>query len=194
MKAAGVTTVICVCDEFSPIFLTRAADQQHYRPEWMQIWWPDPWQRLAASSSVEPFDAHRWNLSGLPRRRGRCDLAGGRGRRAAASRGGPAAWCTSSWSPCSPASRRPGRTSRRRRSSRGGSRCPRRRRATTAHGPSVPACSTRGPSSSSAGTTRRLAATSTARPAPSSAAKAGRWFRFDDASSTRHRAAWMCGP
>jgi hypothetical protein len=50
MKAAGVTTVICLCDEFSPIFLTRAADQQHYRPEWMQVWWPDPWQRLAASS------------------------------------------------------------------------------------------------------------------------------------------------
>lgn len=50
MKAAGVTTVLCVCDEFSPIFLTRAADQQHFQPEWMQIWWPDPWQRLAASS------------------------------------------------------------------------------------------------------------------------------------------------
>ncbi len=50
MKAAGVTTLMCVCDEFSPIFLTRAADQQHYAPEWMQIWWPDPWQRLANSS------------------------------------------------------------------------------------------------------------------------------------------------
>ena len=50
MKAAGVTTVLCVCDEFSPIFLTRAAEQQQYRPEWLQLWWPDPWQRLAASS------------------------------------------------------------------------------------------------------------------------------------------------
>ena len=50
MKDAGVTTVLCVCDEFSPIFITRAADQQQYQPEWLQIWWPDPWQRLAASS------------------------------------------------------------------------------------------------------------------------------------------------
>lgn len=49
-KAAGVTTVLCVCDEFSPIFLTRAADQQQYRPEWFQLWWPDPWQRLASSN------------------------------------------------------------------------------------------------------------------------------------------------
>jgi hypothetical protein len=50
MKAAEVTTVVCVCDEFSPIFVTRAAEQQQYRPEWLQIWWPDPWQRLAASA------------------------------------------------------------------------------------------------------------------------------------------------
>ena len=49
MKAAGVTTVLCACDEFSPIFITRAAEQQQYRPEWLQVWWPDPWQRLAAA-------------------------------------------------------------------------------------------------------------------------------------------------
>jgi hypothetical protein len=48
MKAAGVTTVLCVCDEFSPIFLSRAADQQHYDPEWLQMWFPDPWARLAS--------------------------------------------------------------------------------------------------------------------------------------------------
>ncbi len=50
MKDAGVTTVLCQCDQFSPIFLTRAADQQHYGPEWVQLWWPDPWQRLANES------------------------------------------------------------------------------------------------------------------------------------------------
>lgn len=49
MKAAGVTTILCACDQFSPIFLTRAADSQHYYPEWMDLGWPDPWGRLAAA-------------------------------------------------------------------------------------------------------------------------------------------------
>ncbi len=50
LKAAGATTVICLCDVFTPIFLTRAADQQHYGPEWLHSWWPDPWQRLTSSA------------------------------------------------------------------------------------------------------------------------------------------------
>ena len=47
LKAAGVTTILCACDEFSPIFLSRAADSQDYYPEWFAMAWPDPWGRLA---------------------------------------------------------------------------------------------------------------------------------------------------
>ena len=47
MKDAGVTTIICLCDEFSPIFLTGAAFTQEYGPEWVMMRWPDPWGRLA---------------------------------------------------------------------------------------------------------------------------------------------------
>ena len=46
MKDAGVTTIICLCDEFSPLFLTRAAADQQYEPEWLMQRWPDPWGRL----------------------------------------------------------------------------------------------------------------------------------------------------
>jgi hypothetical protein len=35
MRAAGVTTVICYCDPLMPAFLSQAADQQKYNPEWM---------------------------------------------------------------------------------------------------------------------------------------------------------------
>ncbi len=34
-KAAGVTTVACLCDPISPIFMTSAARQQDYWPEWV---------------------------------------------------------------------------------------------------------------------------------------------------------------
>lgn len=38
MKARGITTVICgICDDVSPVFLTQAADQQDYYPEWVMI-------------------------------------------------------------------------------------------------------------------------------------------------------------
>jgi hypothetical protein len=35
MKAAGVTSIICSCDPFGPIFLTKDAQQQLYGPEWI---------------------------------------------------------------------------------------------------------------------------------------------------------------
>jgi hypothetical protein len=42
MKAAGVTTIVCGCDPLVPIFLSQAADQQHYYPEWFDDnWWGD---------------------------------------------------------------------------------------------------------------------------------------------------------
>jgi hypothetical protein len=36
-KAAGVTTVILACDNLSPIFLSNAAKQQNWHPEWLLI-------------------------------------------------------------------------------------------------------------------------------------------------------------
>jgi hypothetical protein len=35
MKAAGVTTVMCMCDPLLPYFATPQANQQDYRPEWL---------------------------------------------------------------------------------------------------------------------------------------------------------------
>lgn len=35
LKKAGVTTVTCLCDPVMPAFLTQAADQQQYFPEWL---------------------------------------------------------------------------------------------------------------------------------------------------------------
>ncbi|HZT66215.1 MAG TPA: hypothetical protein VFA11_10545 [Acidimicrobiales bacterium] len=42
MKAAGVTTILCACDPIVPIFLTNAADQQNYVPEWDSSFFGDP--------------------------------------------------------------------------------------------------------------------------------------------------------
>ena len=36
MSQAGVTTLMCVCDPVAPVFLTSAATQQQYNPEWLQ--------------------------------------------------------------------------------------------------------------------------------------------------------------
>lgn len=36
MRNAGVTSVMCVCDPVAPVFLTKAATQQAYFPEWIQ--------------------------------------------------------------------------------------------------------------------------------------------------------------
>jgi len=35
MIAEGVTSVVCACDPFSPIFFTQEATRQNYRPEWI---------------------------------------------------------------------------------------------------------------------------------------------------------------
>ncbi|HKY77771.1 MAG TPA: ABC transporter substrate-binding protein, partial [Acidimicrobiia bacterium] len=35
MKAAGVTTVMCMCDPLLPYFATPQANQQNYHPEWL---------------------------------------------------------------------------------------------------------------------------------------------------------------
>lgn len=62
MHAAGVTTVLCWCDPVIPVFLTQAADQQQYRPEWFEHDWFEPTARLYASDQWRHALslAHQW--------------------------------------------------------------------------------------------------------------------------------------
>ncbi|HET6793178.1 MAG TPA: hypothetical protein VFH45_01975 [Acidimicrobiales bacterium] len=55
MKAAGVTTILCACDPIVPIFLTNAADQQNYFPEWDVSYFGDPVGR--------DYDQKEWSHS-----------------------------------------------------------------------------------------------------------------------------------
>lgn len=52
LKSAGVTTVICACDPIVPSFVTQAAIQQSYYPEWGTLWWGDPLGRLGQTSEM----------------------------------------------------------------------------------------------------------------------------------------------
>ena len=42
LKAANVTTPICVCDPIVEITIAQAANSQQYRPEWLAVSWGDP--------------------------------------------------------------------------------------------------------------------------------------------------------
>jgi hypothetical protein len=53
MKAAGVTTLLCYCDPLIPIFLSQAAQQQQYSPEWYEPYYRDPQGRL--------MDKNQWS-------------------------------------------------------------------------------------------------------------------------------------
>jgi hypothetical protein len=46
LKTSGVTTVLCYCDPLIPIFISQAADQQQYKPEWTEPNYRDPQGRL----------------------------------------------------------------------------------------------------------------------------------------------------
>lgn len=46
MKANNVTTVLCGCDPVGEIYVTQAADQQNYGPEWFSNWLPAQMERL----------------------------------------------------------------------------------------------------------------------------------------------------
>jgi len=50
MKSAGVTTFLCFCDPLVPIFLSQAADQQRYYPEWSEPWYRDAQGRLESQT------------------------------------------------------------------------------------------------------------------------------------------------
>ena len=52
MKAAGVSTVVCLCDGISGIFFTNAADSQGYHPEWLMMGTSDYTARRWSSSQV----------------------------------------------------------------------------------------------------------------------------------------------
>jgi hypothetical protein len=52
MKAAGVTTIICLCDPLFPILLDQTADQQQYYPEWVGVGFLDPAGRLPAQDQM----------------------------------------------------------------------------------------------------------------------------------------------
>jgi hypothetical protein len=42
LKAANVTTPICICDPIVEITISQAAANQQYRPEWLAVAWGDP--------------------------------------------------------------------------------------------------------------------------------------------------------
>ncbi len=46
MKANNVTTIVCGCDPVGEIYVTQAADQQNYGPEWFSEWLPPQFERL----------------------------------------------------------------------------------------------------------------------------------------------------
>lgn len=50
LQAADVTTVFCGCDPETPIYMTKAANEQGYHPEWVSINVGDPYGRLPAQN------------------------------------------------------------------------------------------------------------------------------------------------
>ncbi|HAM01335.1 MAG TPA: hypothetical protein DCQ30_03780 [Acidimicrobiaceae bacterium] len=46
MKANNVTTILCGCDPVGTIYVSQAADQQNYGPEWFSEWLPPQFERL----------------------------------------------------------------------------------------------------------------------------------------------------
>jgi hypothetical protein len=42
LKAANVTTPICICDPIVEITISQAANSQQYKPEWLAVAWGDP--------------------------------------------------------------------------------------------------------------------------------------------------------
>ena len=53
LNAAHVTTILCACDPIADIFLSQAADNQQYYPEWVASYFGDPIGRNY--DQVEPY-------------------------------------------------------------------------------------------------------------------------------------------
>ncbi len=66
LQSAGTTTIVCLCDTLTPIFLTKAATTQGYFPEWLQTGFlyedADQVGRLYDQSQW----AHDFGVSSLP--------------------------------------------------------------------------------------------------------------------------------
>lgn len=87
-KAAGVTSIICACDPFGPIFFTKEAQQQLYGPEWIitgsaltdtsffgGLYNQDQWEHAFGISYLtarlieeqsEDFRLYRWHFNKQP--------------------------------------------------------------------------------------------------------------------------------
>jgi len=63
MRAADVSTVVCICDPIAPIFFTQAADQQAYGPEWYAVGWSD---NLARNASADQWSHSISNVGLFP--------------------------------------------------------------------------------------------------------------------------------
>jgi hypothetical protein len=61
-RAAGVTTVLCMCDPVMPIFFAEAANGQGYHPEWVVPNYLDPAGQQVSSSQW----AHAISIDGWP--------------------------------------------------------------------------------------------------------------------------------
>lgn len=66
LKADGVTTVLCSCDPIVPIFLTSAASQQQYFPEWLTADFGDPIAREYTQSEWQDTIVGGFQFPPLP--------------------------------------------------------------------------------------------------------------------------------
>lgn len=66
LRSAGVTTVVCLCDPITPIFLTKAASQQGYYPEYLQtgFFYQDAYQLARLYDQAQW--SHNFGVSSLP--------------------------------------------------------------------------------------------------------------------------------
>lgn len=66
LTAAGVTTVLCVCDPIGPIFFTSACTKQDYYPEWFQTGYLLQDVAVLARLYDQTQWAHNFGISTLP--------------------------------------------------------------------------------------------------------------------------------
>ena len=60
LHQANVTTVACLCDPVVEVFLSQAAQQQSYGPEWSPTAWLDPQGRTVAQQQWSHAVAGQW--------------------------------------------------------------------------------------------------------------------------------------
>ena len=60
MHASNITSVACLCDPVVEVFLSHAADQQKYGPEWSPVPWLDPQGRTVNQAQWAHAVAGQW--------------------------------------------------------------------------------------------------------------------------------------